>query len=171
MNREHKHGMILDVGCGANPQGDVNVELYPLISDHRAETINPRFIPNLVVADAHHLPFREDSFTRIIADNLLEHLERPLDAVREFSRVAQRLTVYVPYAPLRERREHLYSWTPDTLRNLLRKAYAHVQVTPTTRIKYIRRSRLLRLPILAHIVSRLLQNPRFGMELHAECRR
>lgn len=46
--------MILAVGCGANPQGDVNIDAF--IKDKKR--CNPKQITNFVLADVQHLRAR-----------------------------------------------------------------------------------------------------------------
>ena len=53
--------------------------------------INRSPVPELIqVGNAYELPFPDDSFDLVFAGNLLHHLERPVDAVREMGRVARR---------------------------------------------------------------------------------
>lgn len=83
--------MILDVGCGDRPEGDVNVDLSignfdELYFDDRS--INPKLIANFVRADAHFLPFRDNSFSKVCCLHTLEHLMRPKVALDEFKRLA-----------------------------------------------------------------------------------
>jgi len=65
----------LYVGCGgADPQGYVNVDLFP--------------IPGVdVAADAEHLPFPAGLFECIECDAVLEHVREPDQVMRELSRV------------------------------------------------------------------------------------
>lgn len=100
--------MNLDVGCGWNFKGDVNVDLFlhRNIMDRQAEQTRYRnhkaydkqVIPNLVCADCHHLPFRDNSFTKVFCSHLLEH--KGVDAVetcKELLRVANgKLELSVP---------------------------------------------------------------------------
>lgn len=83
--------LTLDVGCGDRPQGDVNVdcsigETGELFFEGRS--INPKKIKNFVLADAHHLPFIDNSFQKIVSYHTLEHLSNPEQALREFRRVS-----------------------------------------------------------------------------------
>jgi len=98
----------LDVGCGWNYRGDVNVDLFlhKEIANRREEqqryknhkSYDKRRIPNLVCADCHHLPFREDTFNIVYCSHLLEH--KGIDAdqtIKELLRVANgKLEIRVP---------------------------------------------------------------------------
>jgi SAM-dependent methyltransferase len=61
-------------GGGTQTPGYVNIDLFPL--------------PGVdVVADAHHLPFRCDLFSRVECDAVLEHVRKPDAVVDEIRRV------------------------------------------------------------------------------------
>ncbi len=87
---------VLDVGCGHRPRGQVNVDLHPEASAHRSAdqrvgddvALNVRKIPNFVVADALHLPFRDGAFRKVYSWHLIEHLENPKGFLEECCRVA-----------------------------------------------------------------------------------
>jgi len=52
--------MILDIGCGDRKKGDIGLDI--------------RIIKNIDIrADARLLPFRDDSFTHIFSEDVLEH--------------------------------------------------------------------------------------------------
>jgi ubiquinone/menaquinone biosynthesis C-methylase UbiE len=89
--------MILDVGCGGDPKGDVNVDLYPMASPHRAEApdidLRPQKIPNFVLADGQHLPFKSNSFDIVYSFHLIEHVNNPSLLVWELIRVASRKVI------------------------------------------------------------------------------
>ena len=166
--------MILDVGCGCNPKGTVNIDLY-LKPIHRRGYLNPHKVPNFIIADAHRLPLRDSCFTLVICDNVLEHLERPWEALHEFSRVAMEALIIVPNNPvLREREEHLYTWTPVSLRNLLSRFYKAVDVYVYTRMGDVKRSRLfklcLSLPVFGKPLLRWLSRWT-ALEIIARCKR
>jgi len=61
-------------GAGNDTPGYVNIDLFPLPG------VN-------VVCDAHRLPFREDIFTRVECDAVLEHVAEPDVVMREIERV------------------------------------------------------------------------------------
>jgi ubiquinone/menaquinone biosynthesis C-methylase UbiE len=71
----------LDVGCGERKKGDLGVDVRRLGSVD-------------VIADAHHLPFVDASFSGCNALAVLEHVDDPLAVPREIHRVLK------PKAPL-----------------------------------------------------------------------
>lgn len=93
--------MILDIGCGDSPQGDVNVDLFINPTAHRgmyASPLNTKTIPNLVKADAHHLPFKDGSFYKVYSSHTIEHVENPFQMLKEMVRVSKReIEVVCPF--------------------------------------------------------------------------
>jgi len=91
----------LDVGCGVQPKGDVNVDLYvkkpnPHITSH--PIIEPKKIPNFILADACHLPFRDCSFEHVHSSHVIEHVENPFLMLRELLRDSSRIVeIYTPH--------------------------------------------------------------------------
>jgi len=98
---------VLDVGCGTNPMGDVNVDLYVGVSEHRGpKSLMPKEIPNFVLCDACYLPFRDNSFEKVFSRHTLEHVGEkpqktnigPYKALKEIIRVASKaVEIYVPH--------------------------------------------------------------------------
>lgn len=75
-------GLLLDIGGGTAH-----------IKESRPDAISVdilRFPGIDVVADAHHLPFRDELLSGIIMLDVLHHLERPIDFLREAARVLKR---------------------------------------------------------------------------------
>lgn len=71
--------MILDIGCG-------------YLSDHkRREGIGLDLQKGTcdVVGDIHYLPFQNNTFSFVYARNILEHLDKPMRALKEIKRVMQ----------------------------------------------------------------------------------
>lgn len=100
--------MNLDVGCGWNYRGDVNVDLFlhGNIARRKAEqkryrnhkAYDKQVIPNLVCADCHALPFRDGTFKTVYCSHLLEHVGVDANKTcRELLRVANgKLELSVP---------------------------------------------------------------------------
>ncbi len=162
-------GLVLDVGCGADPKGDVNVDAFPKNREQCAEPWNPKQTKNFVLADAQHLPFRDKAFSRVVCNRMFEHVHNPLETAREMARVAtQRVDLKVPsqYSLDWYEKTHLYSWSPSTLRNLLSLAFKSVYVSYSTRINLLSTSRIARyIPVINVFLSKLWIRP----ELHAVC--
>jgi len=108
---------VLDVGCG---EGVVTERLARLLAPaevlgvdadegHLKDEWQARTATNLsfTTGSAYELPFADDSFDLVCCMEVLEHLERPHDALAEMSRVASRaLLLSVPNEP-RWRISHL----------------------------------------------------------------
>lgn len=107
-------GPILDVGTGeglavqrvtqllseggGGPRPVIGVE-YRAAKLRAARRRNPRM--SAVVADIGMLPFRDGAMPTVLCMEVLEHLDRPADAVRELARVSgATLVVTVPFEPL-----------------------------------------------------------------------
>lgn len=98
-----------DVGCG---EGVLLSRLSSCFTDRRvvAVDIDPREVGLVrtnapaalpAVASAYALPFREASFDLVMCCEVLEHLERPAEAIDELWRVGRAAVVLsVPHEPL-----------------------------------------------------------------------
>lgn len=126
----------LDVGCGDRPKGDVNCDLYvgnsPHFTDKSHGLINPKKIPNFVKCDAHFLPFKNNSFSVVVAYHVLEHCRHPFDVLNEFRRVSNhKVILEVPNISkvlAKESPTHLFTWSKDSLYNLMKKTFLEVKV-------------------------------------------
>ena len=70
---------FLDVGCGDVPIGDVNLDLFYY---GRGK--------NFVFGEAHHLPFKDETFIKVYSKHCLEHLESPLTFFKEAKRILKK---------------------------------------------------------------------------------
>lgn len=104
-----KVGLVLEVGSGDNPhpRADVLVDRYPG-ADNRERggdlAVDRR---PLVVADAHHLPFKDGVFAYGICSHVLEHMDDPEQFVRELRRTCKAGYIQSPS----EIAERLFHWS------------------------------------------------------------
>jgi ubiquinone/menaquinone biosynthesis C-methylase UbiE len=70
---------FLDVGCGDVPKGDVNLD----VSYYGRGK-------NFVIGEAHHLPFKDETFVKVYSKHCLEHLEKPLLFFKEAKRILKK---------------------------------------------------------------------------------
>ena len=66
--------LTLNLGCGESKKGDIRLDI------RKTSAVN-------IIADAHHLPFRNEVFDRVFCIEVLEHLNSPLKALNEIRRV------------------------------------------------------------------------------------
>jgi uncharacterized protein YbaR (Trm112 family) len=72
--------IVLDVGCGDDPKGDVNVDIYI-----------PSLIPNnFILASAELLPFKNNSFDIVRSAYVIEHNLSPIEMIKEHFRVCSK---------------------------------------------------------------------------------
>lgn len=83
--------LILDVGCGTHPRGDINVDLFPNKTMHRPDgsIINPKLIKNFVRCDFQYLPFKNNTFDIVYGIHVLEHVNNPKVMLHEMLRVSK----------------------------------------------------------------------------------
>jgi SAM-dependent methyltransferase len=142
--------ILLDVGCGNNPKGDVNCDLFlgetpHIMIQHR---IDAKKIPNFVLCDAMHLSFRDKSFDIVNASQVLEHVINPAFLLSEMKRIS-RETVTLDVPNLRrltpeENPHHIYSWSALTLKNLLALFFKDIVILPSGYQGYLPESLLKR---------------------------
>ena len=70
--------MILDVGCGYRPRGAVNLDLRDLrFAGANSLKRDPRSIPNFILGDGCHLPFKDGIFDEVFSKGVIEHTPTP----------------------------------------------------------------------------------------------
>jgi hypothetical protein len=105
MNYLENIKMILEVGCGYFPSGDVNLDLFPGPTGHRpgkveseGSALPTKIIPNFIKADAMHLPFRDNAFSEVCSFHVIEHVPKPIMMLDEMVRVsAWKVTLRFPH--------------------------------------------------------------------------
>lgn len=127
--------MKLDIGCG----GSEEFKLHKVRGDVNCDILKPTYkIPNFILCDAHHLPFKDNIFEKVFMYDLIEHVASPLKVLNEAFRVLkenQILEVGTPnalYLPkiirsaIRGRYSpheyHIQTWGMPELKRLLSKA-------------------------------------------------
>lgn len=151
--------MILDVGCGRETRGDVNIDVDRDIIDELC-------IHTFILADAHHLPFRNKMFSLVYCHHVLEHLKNPIQALEEMKRVAKKTLIYVPSEfNVDKQIGHIFTWNQSTLFNLLKMVFANVEVHYLGRRHFIHGKVKKHFPIFNTILSKL----GFHTELQAIC--
>lgn len=166
--------MILDVGCGGEPKGYVNTDLFFDEMPHHRYAIKARETLNFVRCDAHYLPFRRDSFNILFSRHVLEHLTNPFKALNGFKKVSKYSYLVVPNNPItKEHPEHLSSWGVESFENLLSKIYDDVTVWERCAVKSLETRKIFRIskniPLLGPFFTRFLSQF-LGLELDAFCR-
>lgn len=84
---KYSKGRLLDIGCGDKPYEDLArafvdeyVGLDHICSQHSLSKAD-------IIADSHNAPIKDHSCDTILATSVLEHLERPNDAIGEMHRI------------------------------------------------------------------------------------
>ncbi|MBN1780266.1 methyltransferase domain-containing protein [bacterium] len=98
---------ILEIGSGGFPamqsQNLKRVRYFALdlsYKNMKRAKAQPGSTLNAVCADAYHLPFRPDTLDAVVLSEVIEHLESPMDVLKEVKRVLSqngRLIVTVPF--------------------------------------------------------------------------
>lgn len=168
--------MMLDVGCGSSPKGDVNMDLFYTRSPHTSKIIEPKEIKNFVIADAHRIPFRNKVFDCVYCSHVLEHLIIPTLCLNEIKRIMKIMVIFkIPNNPiLNEYHKHLYSWSKTSFNNLLIKFFESIEISTTTNLENFRKRRIFRtlknIPSIERILLRFLSKI-LAMEITAICKR
>ena len=167
--------MILDVGCGSRPHGDVNLDRFTGTTSHHIGYIDGRRYMNFVQGNADTLPFRDEAFTTVYISHVLEHLPDTHKAVRELKRVSSdTVIIRVPNNPIHEHPEHLYTWSQTSLINTLNRHFPSVTVYPHSSHYDLRHSRAFKLithfKVIGLPFSRWFRRL-IGVELIAVCRK
>src|SRR3989344_6715828 len=96
-----KNDLVLDLGSGDKPfwRADVIVDKY--LEDDRQRSSGPVLLDKnklFIKADVENLPFKDKVFDFVYCSHLLEHVENPVKAINEITRVAKKGYIEVPYA-------------------------------------------------------------------------
>ena len=91
MQEKSRLNLLLDLGCGLGSFWSFLSGVHVIGLDvNLSPTAIRRAKQNgadLILGDAHHLPFKDKSFDLILEQEILEHLEKPIRVLRETSRI------------------------------------------------------------------------------------
>ena len=100
-------GLVLEIGSGDNPHARSDILCDRFISDDTERGGSIVIDRPLVVADAHHLPFKDGAFVYTICSHILEHMDEPEQFARELRRVSPAGYIQSPS----EIAERLFHWS------------------------------------------------------------
>lgn len=122
----YAEGRLLDIGCGTKPWRDT---FAPHVAEHvgadHAQTSHGLDSVD-IVSDAYRLPLPDGAVDTILMTEVLEHLERPGDALAECARLLRaggHLIATTPFSwPLHEEPRDFFRYSPHGLRHLTEAA-------------------------------------------------
>jgi SAM-dependent methyltransferase len=123
---EYLHGRLLDVGCGEKPyERDLRKTVTEHVGvDHEATLHGLSKVD--IVASAYDIPVDESSFDSVLATEVLEHLEDPIAALREWRRALKPGGCAVVTAPfiwhLHEEPRDFYRYSAHGMRHVIESA-------------------------------------------------
>jgi SAM-dependent methyltransferase len=87
-----KKEYVLEVGGGHNPheRSNVIVDKHVDSNYHRSGDIKVYKNQKFIKADGENLPFKDNEFDYVICNQVLEHVENPIEFIKEQTRVAKR---------------------------------------------------------------------------------
>ncbi|RRR68345.1 MAG: methyltransferase domain-containing protein [Candidatus Viridilinea halotolerans] len=103
-----RSGLVLEIGSGDNPNPRSNVLVDRFLGSDNRERGGDLVVDRpFVVADAHHLPFRDQVFAYAICSHILEHMDDPIQFARELERTCAAGYIQSPS----EVAERLFHWS------------------------------------------------------------
>lgn len=117
---------IIELGCGARKTVPQAIGIDLVASGENGNKIEGKSVADIVADVSKPLPLEADSVDTIIARHILEHLRDTVEVARNWRKVLKdggRLIIAVPNQELRNtiplNPEHINSFTPSSLRNIL----------------------------------------------------
>ena len=163
--------LILDVGCGSNPTGHVNVDTLREWGDE--SIVQVKTFRCFIVADGMNLPFRNKVFDLVNCIMTLEHFIDPAKAIRDFVYVANRCYLVVPNNPIViDTPRHIFSWSQESFHNFLSIFYDDIDITTgirdIQRIDHIFMKTIVKIPFLRLPITRFLSKF-LALRIYALC--
>lgn len=101
-------GLVLEIGSGDNPNPRSNVLVDRFLGSDNRERGGDLVVDRpFVVADAHHLPFKDGVFSYSICSHILEHMDDPNQFASELQRVSEAGYIQSPS----EIAERMFHWS------------------------------------------------------------
>src|SRR5438105_11195065 len=98
--------MKLDIGCGAKPTGDINIDRYTI---ERGTSSKGKSLID-IQADASFLPFRDRQFDEVYSSHCIEHSDSPALFLDEAERVC-RNTITILCPTRWQNKDPYHKWT------------------------------------------------------------
>ena len=120
--------MILDIGCGFRPKGNVNIDLFDVGNEvfagkHFFKRC-PRSIPNFIFSDGQYLPIRNKVFEESYSKGVIEHTENPSLFLKEMVRVSKTyFKLIVPHRFFKQPKYHIRMFNMKQLEKYLNKMF------------------------------------------------
>jgi ubiquinone/menaquinone biosynthesis C-methylase UbiE len=161
--------MILDVGCGHIPRGDVNIDLFIKSTTHRGflfeHKLDNRKIPNFICADMNFLPIRDNAFDVVISDNAIEHTKTAYKAFMEIIRVSNNIIdIKTPHKFVRaiikgrewQKKHHFSHFTRTWFFNMAKRYNLEVIINEVSKYSFFPHIYIpiLRLPVEIHFKAK-----------------
>jgi len=122
--KRYFHGKVLDIGAGIGEFLDCYPDAIGIDREYATASYCHGGRVRCIQADAHLLPFLNDSFDGVLLNNVLEHLERPEDALSEIRRVLKkggRLMIELPGKKgFHHDKTHVRFWGQNDMVDLLK---------------------------------------------------
>lgn len=140
----------LDLGCGSREENKPfkeGLDRNTVYADIERSCFNRPFLT--VCCSGVWLPFRENSFSIVIASHVLEHVYNPMQFLRECKRVSgKRVIIKIPrllkrYAYAKETEGHIFTWSDSSFQNLLSLIFEKFKVYPMktkTRLPFLKKT-------------------------------
>jgi SAM-dependent methyltransferase len=75
---------------------------------------------DVILADAYHLPYKDEEFEAVFIGDVLEHFEFPRQALKEARRILKDyLYIAAPEKGTNNDKFHYQEWTPEELKELV----------------------------------------------------
>lgn len=134
-SNQYLKGILIDIGCGTKQYKDI---VAPFVEQHvgidHVGTIHNKSNIN-IFATAYNIPFIDNSFDSAICTEVLEHLENPLDAIKECWRILKPYSFAIYTCPfiwhIHEQPRDFFRYSPYGLKYLFETSgFEVIEISP-----------------------------------------